>query len=216
MTMNNCLVQFYVCASLGVSECFIFAVMSYDRYIAICNPLHYASIMNLKFCKGLIFCSWAGGFMSMLTTLVMICHLHFCGPNIINHFFCDFAPLLNLSCSDTSVIQTENFLKSCSVIICPFGFVIGTYGYIINTILKIPTSTGRYKTFSTCSSHLISVCTYYGTLITLYAFPVQNLSSFNKALSLVYTVVTPLLNPIIYSLRNQEIKAGLQTIFLRW
>ncbi|XP_063312510.1 olfactory receptor 11L1-like [Pelobates fuscus] len=186
--------------------------MSYDRYIAICNPLHYASIMNLHFCKELIVCSWASGFISMLSTLAMISQLKFCGPKFIDHFFCDFAPLVNLSCSDTFVVKTETFVMCSLMIIFSFGFVIGTYVCIINTILKVHSSTGRYKTFSTCISHLASVCTYYGTLTALYGFPVQNLSSFNKVLSLIYTVVTPLFNPIIYSLRNHEINARIRNI----
>ncbi|XP_063312509.1 olfactory receptor 11L1-like [Pelobates fuscus] len=210
MYINYCLAQFYLCASLGANECFLFAIMSYDRYIAICNPLHYASIMNLNFCIELIVYSWAGGFMSMLCTLIMVCQLNFCGPKTIEHFFCDFAPLMSLSCSDTFAVKMETFLISSSVTIFPFGFVIGTYVCIIKTILKIPTSNGRHKTFSTCSSHLTSVCTYYGTLIIIYVLPVQSLSSFNKVVSLIYTVITPLLNPIIYSLRNREIKAALQ------
>ncbi|XP_063312513.1 olfactory receptor 11H4-like [Pelobates fuscus] len=211
MDFNNCLVQYYMCASLGITECFLFAVMSYDRYTAICNPLHYASIMNIRFCQKLIFCSWAGGFISMITTLVLICQLDFCGPNIIDHFFCDFAPLVNLSCSDNFAVNFETFLTSCLVTIFPVGFIIGTYVCILNTSIKIVSSTGRHKTFSTCGSHLTSVCAYYGTLIIIYVLPVKDLSkSVNKVLSLIYTIVTPLLNPIIYSLRNNEIKLGLR------
>ncbi|XP_053306997.1 olfactory receptor 11L1-like [Spea bombifrons] len=187
--------------------------MSYDRYMAICDPLHYTSVVNLNFCKGLIICSFTGAFISMLTPLILTCQLHFCGPNVIDHFFCDFAPITRLSCSDTFAVKLVTFLVSSSVTLFPFGFVIGTYVCIIHTIMKIPSVSGRKKTFSTCSSHLTAVCLYYGALISVYVVPVQGLSnSANKILSLIYTVITPLINPIIYSLRNQEIKAGLQRI----
>ncbi|KAM4808068.1 olfactory receptor 11L1-like [Rhinophrynus dorsalis] len=215
MDFTSCLAQFYVCASLGLTECLLFAVMSYDRYMAICNPLHYALVMNLRFCQELVICSWTGGFMSMLVILIQVCQLHFCGPKIIDHFFCDFSPMLNLSCSDTFAVKTETFIFTVLAIIFPLVFVIGTYVCIILAILRIPSVTGRKKTFSTCSSHLAVVCTYYGTLIALYVVPHKGLSStINKILSLMYTVVTPLFNPIIYSLRNQEIKSGLKKILV--
>ncbi|KAG8455757.1 hypothetical protein GDO86_001809 [Hymenochirus boettgeri] len=213
MNFTNCLAQYYLCASLGVAECFLLAVMSFDRYMAICNPLHYALVMNLKLCLELILCSWVGGFICMLATIVLICQLHFCGPKFIDHFFCDFAPLLELSCSDTSVVKMETTLCAFSVTIFPLGFVIGTYVCIILAILRIRTSTGRKKTFSTCSSHLFVVSTYYGSLIILYVVPLKGLTSTNhKILSLIYTVVTPLFNPIVYSLRNQDIKVGLKKL----
>ncbi|KAM4808073.1 olfactory receptor 11L1-like [Rhinophrynus dorsalis] len=211
MDFTSCLAQFYVCASLGVTECLLFAVMSYDRYMAICKPLHYALVMTLRFCQELVILSWTGGFMSMLMILIQVCQLHFCGPKIIDHFFCDFSPILKLSCSDTSSVETETFIFIFLATVFPLLFITGTYVCIILTILRIPSSTGRKKTFSTCSSHLAVVCTYFGTLITLYAVPNKGLSSKkNKILSLIYTVITPLLNPIIYSLRNQEIKSGLK------
>ncbi|XP_053555795.1 olfactory receptor 11L1-like [Bombina bombina] len=211
--LTSCLAQFYVCGSLGATECFLLAMMSYDRYMAICKPLHYASVMTLRFCQELIIWSWAGGFMSMLIILVKVSQLEFCSPNIIDHFFCDFAPIMKLSCSDTSFVEIETFIFSSSVTLLPFIFVIGTYICIIDTIARIPSATGRKKTFSTCSSHLAVVCTFYGTLISVYVAPTGRLpSNFNKILSLIYSVVTPLLNPIIYSLRNREIKAGVQKL----
>ncbi|KAM8960700.1 olfactory receptor 6C3-like [Pelodytes ibericus] len=217
MALSYCLAQFYICASVAATESFLLAVMSYDRYVAICKPLHYTLTMNLTFCKQLIICSWMSGFTNMLITLIMVCQLHFCGPKTIDHFFCDFAPLVRLSCSDTFAVQTETFVMSTVVTIFPFGFIIGTYVCIINTIKKIHSSTGRQKTFSTCSTHLAVVSTFYGTLITVYVVPDQGLSSsINKILCLIYTVITPLFNPIIYSLRNREIRAGFKNIFKRY
>uniref|UniRef100_A0A803K349 Olfactory receptor n=1 Tax=Xenopus tropicalis TaxID=8364 RepID=A0A803K349_XENTR len=207
----SCLAQFYLCASLGVTECLLLAVMSFDRYMAICDPLHYQLVMSSQLCLLLIIFSWAGGFMIVLIALIMICQLDFCGPRVVDHFFCDFAPLLELSCSNSSAVKTYISLCVVAAIIFPLAFVMGTYVCIIHVIFRIPSSAGRKKAFSTCSSHLSVVYTYYGTLIILYVIPHHAVSSTsNKILSLMYTVVTPLFNPIIYSLRNQEIKEVLK------
>ncbi|XP_077317177.1 olfactory receptor 11L1-like [Lithobates pipiens] len=211
INLGNCLAQFYVCASLGATECLLFASMSFDRYLAICKPLHYCSVMSFEFCGKLVLFSWVCAFTSLSITLIMITQLQFCGPKIIDHYFCDFAPILELSCSDTYAVEIETFIITSSVALFPFLFVIGTYICIITTILNIPSSTGRWKSFSTCSSHLATVCTYYGTLISLYAIPTHTFSrTVSKTLSLSYTVVTPMFNPIIYSLRNKNIKLGVQ------
>ncbi|XP_053306897.1 olfactory receptor 11L1-like [Spea bombifrons] len=210
ISITGCFTQFYVCGSLAATECFLLTVMSYDRYVAICSPLHYHALMRFCVCRQLAALCWAGGFLSMLTTLILVCRLHFCGLSTINHFFCDFAPILEMSCSDTSVVKLETFIFTSSVTLFPFLFIIGTYVFIIITILKIPSSSGRQKSFSTCSSHLAIVSTYYGTLITVYVVPSKgNSNTVNKVLSLMYTMVTPLFNPIIYSLRNQEMKAAI-------
>ncbi|XP_075067076.1 olfactory receptor 11L1-like [Mixophyes fleayi] len=213
MYLTGCLAQFYVCGSLGATECFLFASMSYDRYLAICKPLHYISVMSLEFCREIVLCSWICGFASMLITLILVCQLNFCGPKVIDHFFCDFAPIVELSCSDTNVVKIETFIFSSTVTLFPFMFVIGSYVCIILTILKISSSTGRKKAFSTCSSHLAVVCTYYGTLISVYVVPARYYSSeSNKIMSLLYTVVTPFLNPVIYSIRNREIRIGIRRL----
>ncbi|KAM9330820.1 olfactory receptor 11L1-like [Gastrophryne carolinensis] len=215
MNLNNCLAQFYICGSLGATECMLFASMSYDRYLAICKPLHYFSMMSSTFCGQLVCLSWSCAFAAMSITLILVTHLDFCGPKIIDHFFCDFAPILELSCSETYVVEFETFIFTSLVTLFPFAFVIGTYVFIIHAIMKIPSSTGRWKTFSTCSSHLAAVGTYYGTLIIVYEVPTQNMShTVTKTLSLMYTVVTPLFNPIIYSLRNKQIQISLLS-FLR-
>ncbi|XP_053555798.1 olfactory receptor 484-like [Bombina bombina] len=210
ISIIQCLTQFYICGSLAATECFLLTVMSYDRYVAICNPLHYNYFMSFRICYQLAAWCWICGFSSMLTTLILVCQLHFCGPNIIDHFFCDFAPILEISCSDISTVKLETFIFTSSVTLFPFIFIIGTYVYIILTILKIPSTTGRQKSFSTCSSHLTIVSIYYATLITVYVVPSRGKSNtINKILSLMYTIVTPLFNPIIYSLRNQGIKEAI-------
>ncbi|XP_075433829.1 olfactory receptor 11L1-like [Ascaphus truei] len=207
ISVNGCISQLYFFGVSTVIECFLLTVMSYDRYLAICNPLRYTSIMDLKLQLHLVIWPWLLGFLISLITVITVRSLKFCGPNVINHFFCDLAPLLKLSCSDTTTVEIELLVLSIPIIPLPFVFILGTYVCIFLTIIKIPSSIGRQKAFSTCSSHLIVVGTYYGTLITLYVVPSDgHLSNINKMLSLLYTVVTPLCNPIIYSLRNQELR----------
>ncbi|XP_053555883.1 olfactory receptor 10A7-like [Bombina bombina] len=214
MSTTSCFLQFFVFCVVATAECLLLAIMSYDRFLAICFPFHYLSIMNPSCCVHLIIGCWSGSFMSVLGTYILICQLQFCGSNVIDHFFCDFAPILRISSSDTSLLEIESFCFSFSNTFFPFGFIIVTYCYIIVTILKIPSVAGRQKAFSTCSSHLTVVSAYYGTLMIMYVTPAKGLP-FNKFLSLLYTLVTPLLNPIIYSLRNQEIKKALRSFLFR-
>uniref|UniRef100_A0A8C5P753 Olfactory receptor n=1 Tax=Leptobrachium leishanense TaxID=445787 RepID=A0A8C5P753_9ANUR len=204
----GCLTQFYLFGALATTECLLLSVMSYDRYMAICEPLHYSSLMGTHRCSHLVFWSWFAAFTVMLSTTLQMCRLQFCGPNVIDHFFCDLSPLLQLSCSDTSFVEMQNLLTGGPATFLPLMFICATYAYIFITILHIPTETGREKkAFSTCSSHLTVVCTYYGTLIAIYVFPAGEHSyNTNKIVSLLYTVVTPLFNPFIYSLRNHEIR----------
>ncbi|KAE8620646.1 hypothetical protein XENTR_v10010404 [Xenopus tropicalis] len=210
ITFVGCLTQFYLFGSLAATECFILSVMSYDRYLAICQPLHYSSAMNLKRCFHLAFWCWVLAFMLMLLTAVQVGRLKFCGPNVIDHFFCDLAPLLQLSCSDTAFVEAENLIGGLPASILPLAFITATYIIILRAILRIPSSTGKQKAFYTCSSHLTVVCVYYGSLIVAYLFLSKGHSlSLNKVLSLLYTVLTPLLNPVIYSLRSKEIKRAL-------
>ncbi|KAM4691802.1 olfactory receptor 11L1-like [Rhinophrynus dorsalis] len=216
MSVLSCITQFYLYGSSTVAECFILTVMSYDRFLAICNPLRYTFFMGLQVCLRLVTCCWLVGFSVTLSTSLLVFRLYFCGPNVIDHFICELAPLLKLSCSDTSVVESAVFVLSIPIILIPFVFIIMTYVYVFLTILKIPSSTGRQKTFSTCSSHLISVGIYYGTLITIYVVPSRgHLLNINKALYLLYTVVTPLFNPVIYSLRNQELRKVIDSLICK-
>ncbi|XP_056425581.1 olfactory receptor 11L1-like [Hyla sarda] len=206
----GCLIQFYVFTASESIECLLLTIMAYDRYQAICNPLHYTRVMTLSFCVKTVLFFWLFIVAMILMLSITISRLRFCGPNLIDHFFCDFDPLLELSCSDTFIVKMESQLLSVPTAICPITVIMVSYAYIIRTILKIPSVTGRQKTFSTCSSHLAVVSLYYGSLISIYLFP--NMNSAKKILSLLYTVVTPLLNPVIYSLRNKDIKQALLRI----
>ncbi|KAM4749362.1 olfactory receptor 5P66-like [Rhinophrynus dorsalis] len=212
----GCLSQFSMLCVSSATECLLLTVMSYDRYLAICKPLHYTTKMNFTICRHLVVFSWMVGFLIMLTVIILLNSLHFCGPNIIDHFFCDYAPLLHLSCSDTKIVQIVFVLIAGLQTMIETVFIISTYCSIFFTILRISSSTGRQKAFSTCSSHLAVVCTYYGTFMAVYVVPSGgNLFNMSKTLSLLYTVVTPLLNPIIYSLKNQEIRNAFNIYFHR-
>ncbi|XP_069817865.1 olfactory receptor 10A7-like [Dendropsophus ebraccatus] len=200
----TCFVQFYIFACSECSECLLLTVMSYDRYLAICNPLSYTTIMNHSVCLKLITMNWLLSFLISMVELVSISTLEYCGAHTIDHFFCDLLPILELSCSDIRSFQVEIVLIAILVLIVPFTIVIMSYSWIICVILRIPSSTGRQKAFSTCSSHLIVVSIFYGTLFGVYVLKGQSLS-ISKLLSLMYTVGTPLMNPIIYSLRNTQI-----------
>ncbi|XP_073511044.1 olfactory receptor 11A1-like [Phyllobates terribilis] len=213
MTFAGCIVQFYLFASSEGSECLLLSVMSYDRYLAICNPLRYNSIMSHTFCVALVFIIWLMIFLIMLLQITLIYNLYFCGPHIIDHFYCDREPILQLSCSDLTIIHTQNSIFGYIFVFLPFNIIVMSYIYIAVTILKIPSNTGRQKAFSTCSSHLIVVSLFYGTLIIVYLFPTRGQSqTMSKVLSLVYTVLTPLLNPIIYTLKNKDFKEALHKI----
>ncbi|XP_068129319.1 olfactory receptor 8H1-like [Hyperolius riggenbachi] len=203
----GCFAQLYLFGALASTECLLLAVMSYDRYVAICNPLRYSSIINLHRCSLQVFGSWFLSFSVMLITIIQIYRLDFCGPNIIDHFFCDLAPLLQLSCSDTSFVELENILTGLPLTFAPLMYITATYIAIFMAIFRIPTTIGRHKAFYTCSSHITVVSIYYGTLVVAYLFLSKDYPlNVHKALSLLYTVLTPMLNPIIYSLRNKEIK----------
>uniref|UniRef100_A0A8C5MP08 Olfactory receptor n=1 Tax=Leptobrachium leishanense TaxID=445787 RepID=A0A8C5MP08_9ANUR len=216
MSITGCFVQLHFYGLSATTECFLLAVMSYDRYLAICNPLRYTTIMNFSLQLYLIIWSWIFGFIVTLTIVILVRSLWFCGPNVIDHFFCDFSPLLKLACSDTNVVKITNFVLATPITLFLFKLVVLSYIYIFITILRIPSNSGRKKAFYTCSSHLTVVCTYYGTLFTIYGIPSgENSATINKALSLLYTVLTPILNPIIYTLRNQAIKTALQNMLLK-
>nr|XP_042710933.1 LOW QUALITY PROTEIN: olfactory receptor 2AP1-like [Chrysemys picta bellii] len=211
ISLSGCFLQLFVFSFLGATECFLLTGMSYDRYLAICDPLHYASNMSPRFSFLLAFASWALGFVAPSFTVIMASLLPFCGPHEINHFFCDLTAVLKLPCTDTSLIEIAALISASTISMIPFVLTITSYVYVILTILRIPSTTGRKKAFSTCSSHLIVVSMFYGALIIMYVAPSGNQSlDFNKVFSLLYTVVTPMFNPIVYSLRNQEVKDALR------
>ncbi|KAM7149933.1 olfactory receptor 6F1-like [Macrochelys suwanniensis] len=213
ISFSGCLTQYYFFGSLVATECLLLSVMSYDRYLAICNPLHYAARMSGRACLQLAGGSWIGGFLCIGILTLLISQLTFCGPNVIDHFFCDFIPLVKLSCNDPHLMETLAFTLSFLFSLVPFLFILMSYVFIITTILRIPSTTGRQKAFSTCSSHLIVVSIYYATLMIVYMFPTTDiLSDFKKVISVIYAILTPLVNALIYSLRNKEVQEALRKV----
>ncbi|XP_056425614.1 olfactory receptor 11A1-like [Hyla sarda] len=211
----GCILQFCIFALSECSECLLLSLMSYDRYLAICHPLHYHSVMNHVFCVTSVVVIWLIGMMVMLIDVISILSFHFCGRNVIDHFYCDLEPLVQLFCSDTSIIHEQILIIGILVLMVPFIVIVLSYVYIAITILKIPSITGRQKAFTTCSSHLTVVSIFYGTLIISYMFPTKGRSLIlNKFLSLMYTMVTPLLNPIVYTLRNKDFKEAFRKMKL--
>ncbi|KAM6448871.1 olfactory receptor 6B1-like [Liasis olivaceus] len=210
----GCMAQLYFFISLASTECVLLAVMAYDRYVAICHPLRYPVIMTAQLCLQLAVGSWLAGFLNSMLKVSFISRLSFCGPNVINHFFCDISPLLNLSCSDRTVAELVDFVFALLILTIPLSVTIGSYVFIIGTILRIPTTQGKRKAFSTCASHLTVVIMFYSGTLFMYARP-RRIHSFNinKFVSVVYTIVTPMLNPCIYCLRNQDVKEALKKVF---
>ncbi|KAM6448826.1 olfactory receptor 6B1-like [Liasis olivaceus] len=210
ITVSGCLSQYYFFGCSG-AESYLLFVMSYDRYLAICKPLHYVIIMNHRSCIQLSLASWMIGLVAAAVTTFFTSQLTFCGPNKIDHFFCDYAPLLMLSCSQTEQTEMVMLVLGSACTLPPLLLTVTSYVCIIRTILGIPSTTGRSKAFSTCSSHLIVVTVFYGTLIIVYLLPKDSkLRNLNKLFSVFYTILTPMMNPFIYSLRNGEFKQALR------
>uniref|UniRef100_A0A8C0H6S1 G-protein coupled receptors family 1 profile domain-containing protein n=1 Tax=Chelonoidis abingdonii TaxID=106734 RepID=A0A8C0H6S1_CHEAB len=209
----GCAVQNFFFFFLAGSECILLASMAYDCYVAICKPLHYPVVMSRKVCTGLAAGSWLSGLLIFFGLTVMVFTLAFCHSHEINHFFCDIPPLLKLACGDTYCSEMAVFIMALLV---PFIFIIVSYVLILSAILQIASSAGRQKAFSTCASHLLVVSLYYGTIIIMYMTPSVEVSpGFHKALSLMYTAVTPMFNPIIYSLRNKEVKGAFWKVVMQ-
>ncbi|XP_053320006.1 olfactory receptor 5V1-like [Spea bombifrons] len=207
ISLSGCFIQFYFFSMSAANECLLLTAMSYDRYLAICNPLRYSSIMDLKLCILLATSCWVCAILIALPHIFMLQKITFCGSNKVDHFYCDLPPLLRLACSDTSSIEIASTISGIPVVLIPFIFISLTYINIIAAILRISNSAGRQKTFSTCSSHLTVVCIYYGSIVFNYMVPPKGkYLGLQETVSVCYPIVTPLLNPVIYSLRNEEIK----------
>ncbi|XP_066485443.1 olfactory receptor 10A7-like [Tiliqua scincoides] len=214
----GCLVQMYSFALSGSAECLLLTAMAYDRYVAICHPLHYFLTMSKSVCVGLVAGSWLSGIIVALIQAMLMVRLRFCQSNTIDHFFCDIVPLIKLACGDTSVNQLELLVVIVFVGVIPFMLILVSYVRIIFTILTMSSAKGRCKVFSTCSSHLMVVSLFFGSSCAMYLGNASTLAlgrRSNKFLSLLYAVVTPMLNPVIYSLRNKEVKGALKSILSR-
>ncbi|XP_075048057.1 olfactory receptor 6N1-like [Mixophyes fleayi] len=204
ISFNECFIQMYIFDSLGATECYLLVAMVFDRHLAINNPLHYPAIMTHALCIELAVLSWIMGFAIMLISVIITARLDFCGPNMIDHFFCDLAPLQNLACSDPFISNLSTSSTAVFDIVLPFFIIIGFYIHIIMTVLKIKSKEGKQKAFSTCSSHLIVTSLFYGTAIIVYAKPKG--SHYDKYLAFMYTAFTPMINPFIYTFRNRDVK----------
>ncbi|XP_007443225.1 olfactory receptor 10C1-like [Python bivittatus] len=213
ISVTGCMMQYYFFGILVVAECCVLGAMSYDRYVAICKPLHYTILMNGRICLQLIAGSWISGLFVMNIAIYLMHQLKFCGPSEINHFFCELNPILKLACSDTHLIELVTTLLSVLCILPPFFLTLASYTFIISTIMRMASVSGRQKAFSTCSSHLMVVSLFYSTLMIVYILPkTDGLREINKVLSLFYTILTPLFNPLIYSLRNKVVKEALKKV----
>ncbi|KAM4809952.1 olfactory receptor 11L1-like [Rhinophrynus dorsalis] len=211
ISSTGCITQFYFLFFLGATQHFLLAIMAYDRYLAICHPLRYANLMSESMCGKLAAVSWLAGCLSISLPAAMMSRLVFCGPDTIDHFFCDFSPLLLLSCTDTWLNEIIFSTVAWTVILGCFFFTFLSYLSVLVTILRIPSSLGRQKAFSTCASHISVVGIFFGTVIFMYIRPkAKNSSPVDKVVSVFYSVVVPLMNPMIYSLRNKEMKDALQ------
>ncbi|VCW78165.1 unnamed protein product [Gulo gulo] len=216
ITYNACACQLFFTYLFGVTEFFLLAAMSFDRYIAICKPLYYMTIMNHRVCKRLIFCCWMTTLLVILPPLSLGLDLDFCDSNAIDHFACDANPILKISCSDTWFIEQMIIVCSVLIFIMTLVCVILSYLYIIRTILRFPSAQQRTKAFSTCSSHMIVVSITYGSCIFVYIKPsAKDEMAINKGVFMLTTSISPMLNPFIYTLRNKQVKQALNDLVKR-
>ncbi|XP_008588183.1 PREDICTED: olfactory receptor 2C3 [Galeopterus variegatus] len=215
ISYGGCVVQFYISHWLGATECVLLAVMSYDRYAAVCRPLHYTVIMHPQLCLGLAFVSWLAGLTTSMVGSTLTMLLPLCGNNHIDHFFCEMPLIMQLACVDTSLNEVEMYLASFIFVVLPLGLILASYGHIAWAVLKIKSAEGQRKAFNTCSSHVAVVSLLYGSIIFMYLQPTKsNSHEQGKFIALFYTVVTPTLNPLIYTLRNKDVKSALRHIVL--
>ncbi|KFO33689.1 Olfactory receptor 6N1 [Fukomys damarensis] len=211
ISFSGCLLQIYFFHSLGATECYLLTAMAYDRYLAICRPLHYPTLMTPSLCTKIAVGCWLGGLAGPVAEISLVSRLPFCGPNHIQHIFCDFPPVLSLACTDTSANVLVDFVINSCKILATFLLILSSYVQIICTVLKIPSAAGKRKAFSTCASHLTVVLIFYGSILFMYVRLKKSYSlDYDRALAVVYSVITPLLNPFIYSLRNKEIKEAMR------
>ncbi|XP_012505763.1 PREDICTED: olfactory receptor 6C6-like [Propithecus coquereli] len=217
ISYNGCATQLFFFLLLGVTEFYLLAAMSYDRYVAICKPLHYPIIMSSKVCYQLVLSSWATAFLIIFPPLVLGLKLDFCASKTIDHFLCDISPILQISCTDTHVLELVAFILAVVTLVITLLLVVLSYTYIIKTILKFPSVQQRTKAFSTCSSHMVVVSITYGSCMFTYMEPsAKEKVTLIKGVAVLNTSVAPLLNPFIYTLRNQQVKEALKDTLQRF
>uniref|UniRef100_A0A8C8ZY16 Olfactory receptor n=1 Tax=Prolemur simus TaxID=1328070 RepID=A0A8C8ZY16_PROSS len=213
ISYGGCVVQLYISLGLGTTECFLLGVMAFDRYAAVCRPLHYAVIMHLHLCALMVSSSWLIGFANSLLQTMLIFLLPLCGRNKVDHFFCEIPPLLKLACVHSAMNEAEVYFVSVVILFVPVGLIMFFYSQIVRTVLRMKSAAGQGKAFGTCGSHLTVVFLFYGTAMCAYLQPHSNNSQDQgKFFSLFYTIVIPMLNPIIHTLRNKDVKGAVKKV----
>ncbi|XP_014409308.2 olfactory receptor 10R2 [Camelus ferus] len=213
ISFTCCATQMFFFLGFAITNCLLLGVMGYDRYAAICHPLHYPILMSWQVCGKLGATCGIGGFLASLTVVYLVFSLPFCSANKVNHYFCDISPVIRLACTNTDVHEFVIFICGVLVLVVPFLFICVSYICILRTILKIPSAEGRRKAFSTCASHLTVVIVHYGCASYIYLRPTANyVSNKDRLVTVTYTIVTPLLNPMVYSLRNKDVQVAIRKV----
>ncbi|XP_030743236.2 olfactory receptor 13F1-like [Echinops telfairi] len=216
ISFSGCTVQMYFSLAMGSTECVLLSMMAYDRYVAICFPLRYPIIMNKRICAHIAAGSWVTGSLTALVETISVLQLPLCGKNIINHFTCEILAVLKLVCVDTSMVELLMLVISILLLPVPMLLICVSYAFILSNILRISSADGRSKAFSTCAAHLTVVILFYGTALSMYLKPsAVDSQEIDKFMALLYVVLTPMLNPIIYSLRNKEVKMAVKRLLVR-
>uniref|UniRef100_A0A452UZT7 Olfactory receptor n=1 Tax=Ursus maritimus TaxID=29073 RepID=A0A452UZT7_URSMA len=216
ISFGGCVAQLFISLGLGCTECILLGVMAFDRYAAICRPLHYTVVMHPRLCALMASASWCIGFANSLLQTVLIFLVPLCGRNKIDHFFCEVPPLLKLACVDTTANESELFFLGVIILLIPVALITVSYGRIVRAVLRIKSSAGQRKAFGTCGSHITVVSLFYGTAIYAYLQPNNNHSQDqSKFVSLFYTIVTPMVNPIIYTMRNKDVTGAMKKVLCR-
>ena len=215
ISYTGCAIQLFLFLGLGGVECLLLAVMAYDRFVAVCKPLHYTVIMNPRLCLGLVLIAWGCGVANSLAMSPVTLSLPRCGRHSVDHFLCEMPALIRMACVNTAAIEGTVFVLAVGIVLSPLVFILVSYGYIVRAVLQIQSASGRQRAFNTCGSHLTVVSLFYGNIIYMYMQPGNSSSQDQgKFLTLFYNIVTPLLNPLIYTLRNKEVKGALRRLLL--
>ena len=213
ISYTGCVIQLYVALGLGSTECVLLTVMAYDRFNAICRPLHYAVIMHPKLLQQLAALAWISGFVESMVQTILVFQLPLCSHHMVDDLMCEEPALIKIACVNTTFLENELSIAIFLYVVIPLGLILASYGCIVRSVLKIKSTEGRRKAFGTCGSHLIVVVLFFGTIISVYIQPKSKYTqNYSKFLSLFYTVVTPSLNPLIYTLRNKEVKWALRRL----
>ncbi|XP_004697318.1 putative olfactory receptor 2W6 [Echinops telfairi] len=213
ITYHGCVAQLYIYMILGSTECVLLAVMSYDRYVAVCRPLHYTVVMHPRLCLQLVTVAWLCGFLNSFVMCPQTMQLSRCGRLRVDHFLCEMPALIAMACEDTMLVEAFAFALGVALLLVPLSLILISYGMIAAAVLRIKSAAGRKKAFNTCSSHLTVVSLFYGTIIYMYLQPANSYSQDQgKFLTLFYTIVTPSINPLIYTLRNKDVKGAMKKL----